>query len=162
MTLRPIAAALAGLLLASVAGCEKKLPPVVAIEGSVTLDGKPLSNAAVTFVPMLDNFGAESNSTGVTDEQGRFTLTCTATKQAGAVVGSHTVLVIEGPMPDDMRGVQDSRVLDSYLAKRGNRPIPADYGSFTRSKLKVEVAEGGGPIRLELTRTPAPPATPPG
>ena len=139
-------------LAALVSGCAKKLPEVVPVEGTVTLNGKPLPQASVTFMPMLDSFGAESNSMAETDDEGHFVLTCMHDKQPGAVVGQHVVLVTEGQMPDKMRGVQDSSVLDRYLAKRGNRPIPANYGTFTRTDLQVEVKPGGGPLTIDLKR----------
>ncbi len=154
MTPRLLVAALAGLAVCAAAGCEKKLPAVVPCEGVVTLDGKPLPLASVTFMPMLDNFGAESNSTAVTDAEGRFALTCLFNQRPGAVVALHTVMVAESELTDEMRNTQDSRAFDALVAKRGNRPIPPEYGAFGRTPLKVEVKQGVGPIKLELTRGP--------
>ena len=69
-------AALALVALLSSTGCSPKMPPVVPVSGTVYLDGQPLPLARLEFVPELKNFGAESNSTAVTDEAGHFTLIC--------------------------------------------------------------------------------------
>jgi hypothetical protein len=132
-------------------GCGRRLPSVVPVQGTVLLDGKPLPKASVTFIPQLDRFGAESNSMAETDEEGRFTLTCTYKGQPGAVVGKHVVVVTEAPPPKELRRVQDSRVLDQYRAKWGNRPIPPKYSSVSESPLQIEIKEGQGPVTIELT-----------
>jgi hypothetical protein len=153
MSCRLVVAVLVGLGgLILLPGCGHRLPPVVAAKGTVLLNGKPLPKASVTFVPMLDHFGAESNSTAVTDENGEFTLTCAYNNQAGAVVGKHVVLVAETSPPDELRNVQDSRVLDAYRAKLGNRPIPPEYSSVSQSPIKIEVKEGQSEYKIELTR----------
>ena len=133
-------------------GCGRRLPSVVPVQGTVLLDGKPLPLASVTFVPLLDRFGAESNSTAGTDENGHFTLTCAYNNQPGAVVGKHVVLVTESPLPDDLRKVRDSQVIDRYRAKLGNRPIPPRYSSVGASPLQIEIKEGQERVTLKLTR----------
>jgi hypothetical protein len=137
---------------APLVGCAKRFPEVVPTSGVVVIDGKPLANASVTFVPMLDHFGAESYATGVTDEQGHFTLTCRYNNRPGAAAGQNVVLVAEAPLPDDVRKSQDSRVQAVYEAKLGNRPIPPAYGTVGTSPLKVEVKPGQGELTLTLTR----------
>ena len=57
-------------------GCGKEPPPaIVPAQGTVLLDGAPLPNAQVRFIPNI-GYGAEYIATGVTDDQGRFTLQC--------------------------------------------------------------------------------------
>jgi hypothetical protein len=141
---------LAGLI--PLHGCAPRLPPVVPVQGKVLLNGQPLPKAAVTFVPLLDHFGAESNSTAETDENGQFTLTCAYNNQPGAVIGKHIVLVAEPPPPENMRNVQDGRVLDNYRAKLGNRPIPPQYSSVSQSPIRIEIKQGQEPVTIELTR----------
>jgi hypothetical protein len=134
------------------AGCGKSPPAVVPTEGNVSLDGKPLANVTVTFMPLLDGFGAEWSSTGTTDEQGHFTLTCQINNQPGAAVGQHAVMITDAPVPEHLRRVQDTRELDALRAKSGSRPIPPQYGTFAKSPLRVEVKEGQNPIEITLTR----------
>jgi hypothetical protein len=152
MSPRSCAVVVLCLALIPLAGCGKKFPAIVPTEGTVMLNGKPLANASVTFVPLLEQFGAESSSTGVTDEQGHFTLTCRYNNQPGAAVGEHVVVIAEVPMPQEMRKVQDSRAIDAFRAKSGNRPIPADYTSFGKSPLRVTVKQGQESVPIVLNR----------
>src|SRR5262249_60368686 len=98
--------------------------------GTILLNGKPLPQAQVEFVPELANFGTIMNSSAVTDDQGHFQLICGYKQQPGAVVAKHHVLVSEQPTPSEYRSF-DQRTqarFAQYLAKLKNRPIPPDYG----------------------------------
>jgi len=120
----------------------------------VLLNGQPLPNAYVEFVPQLSDFGAELNSTGTTDEKGQFRLICNEKKQPGAVVAKHRVLVTNPPMPRELRG-QDGRsqvAASEFLAKLENRPIPEVYGAVGRTPLEVDVTAGQKSYTLNLTR----------
>ncbi|OWK42942.1 DUF4198 domain-containing protein [Fimbriiglobus ruber] len=139
--------------LLALAGCAPKLPPIVPVEGVVTINGQPLANAAVTFIPLLDHFGMEAVSVATTDAQGKFTLICKQNEQPGAVAGTHLVMVRELPVPKEMRRViQDGRVIDAYYAKSGNRPIPPDYKSTAHTPLRVEISRATPTVTLELKR----------
>ena len=135
------------------AGCSPKMPPVVPASGTVYLDGQPLPLARVEFVPDLKHFGAESNSTAVTDEEGRFTLTCNHEQKSGAVVAMHRVLVIEH-IPDDLRGVsaKAQERLAQYQSRLKNRPIPEEYAIVSRTPITVEVKQGQHTYDIHLTR----------
>ncbi len=133
-------------------GCSKRFPPVVPTEGTVTLNGKPLPNATITFIPLQTDFGAEAYSSGTTDEQGRFTLTCQFNNQPGAPVGQHVVVVTDPPLPENLRRSQNDREIDAQRAKLGNRPIPLEYGSFAKSQLRADVKEGQQALTISLTR----------
>jgi hypothetical protein len=145
-----------GLVVAlGLSGCAPVPPPVVEAEGTVYLDGKPLPLAQVEFVPDLRHFGPELNSFAVTDEQGRFHLSCTARDQPGAVAATHRVLVTEPPTPAEFRS-QDERVqarYANYLAGLKNRPIPPEYGTLARTPLVVEVKAGRKTYDLQLSRS---------
>ena len=64
------------LLLIVLAGCGAKPYEVARVSGRVTLDGKPLSKASITFVPMAtkDNIAPGPTAAAFTDEDGRYTL----------------------------------------------------------------------------------------
>jgi hypothetical protein len=121
------------LLPLLLSGCGKSAK-VVPVSGQVTLDKKPLANADVTFSPAdadAKNPGA-LDSSGRTDEQGRFSLKMIQDKREGAVVGSHKVRI--------------------SLIERGttivNR-VPKEYN--TESKLTFTVpAEGTTDANFEL------------
>jgi hypothetical protein len=79
------------LLLAGCGGSEFAIAPV---SGTVTQDGKPLADVVVTFQPIAETRAGSAGpgSFGVTDDQGRFTLTVAGSRQSGAVVGLHRVM----------------------------------------------------------------------
>lgn len=137
--LAPCAAACAAALVAmgvlGAAGCGKGSGrKVVPVSGRVTIDGKPAPNIAVVFQPVAG--GKEEagvGSTGVTDAQGRFTLTLTGTeKRPGAVVGRHRVTFSGAAAP---RAETD----DSAQASPPD-PVPARY---REKPLEFEVPPGG-------------------
>jgi hypothetical protein len=153
MSRRIVVVVLMGLVaLAPLGGCGRRLPSIVPVQGTVLLDHQPLPKAAVTFMPQLDNFGAESNSTAVTDENGKFTLTCAYNGQPGAVAGKHVVLIAESPLPDELRNSRDVWVLNQYRASLGNRPIPPQYSSVSESPVRIEIKPGQEAVTIELTR----------
>lgn len=79
-------------LLALVAvGCGGSVPgpAFVPVSGVVTLDGKGVEGATVTFAPKTEG----SLSLAMTDAQGNFTLK-SATGRNGAAVGEHNVTVV--------------------------------------------------------------------
>src|SRR5690349_16003320 len=80
------------LLLLAV-GCNSKAK-FVPVSGKVTLDGKPLANATVSFQPEPkgDNVIAGVGSTGKTNENGEFVLMA-ATGEIGAIIGKHRVVI---------------------------------------------------------------------
>jgi hypothetical protein len=152
---RVLLAQLVGVLALAACGCGKKVPPpLTAVSGKVLLGGQPLPFAKLEFMPELANFGAELNSYAVTDEQGEFRLTC-FTNEPGAVVGSHRVVVTEGPPPKEARGLdgQSQEKLAAYTAALKNRPIPTVYGNYSQTPLRVDVTASKQDYLLELQRT---------
>lgn len=80
--------ALLAICAASVAGCSDGRPERVPISGQVLLDGVPLEQAFVKFVPPNGR-----PAVGETDASGHFTLTCYEPND-GATLGTHQVAVI--------------------------------------------------------------------
>ncbi|NQT15322.1 MAG: hypothetical protein HQ582_21375 [Planctomycetes bacterium] len=68
-------------------GCFGGGPELGTVTGTVTLDGKPLAEAQVTFQPKDGSY-----SVGTTDSAGRYELEYTRDKP-GAIVGSHIVRI---------------------------------------------------------------------
>ncbi len=84
-------AAALSLLTVAATGCSGgyALAPV---NGTVTIDGKPLADATVTFNPI--DAGADAPSSfGRTDEAGKFSLNLVSDDSSGALVGKHKVVV---------------------------------------------------------------------
>jgi hypothetical protein len=139
--------ALFALLMLS-AGCKAPPPPIVPAEGIVLLDGVPLNNAEVRFIPMIE-YGPEYIARGITGKDGRFTLTCKG--EAGACACENRVLVVEADLPDRVRGANAQAELAEYLKSLGPRP-PQKYGNLVDSPLVMTVSASQGEYKLELTR----------
>ncbi len=138
------------IALALAAGCAGTPPPVIVpVQGVVRLDGKPLNKAAVRFIP-TGPAGPEYIASGVTDEAGRFTLTCKG--QPGAVAGENHVVVTEADLPPRLHAESAQLELAEYFKSIGGRPIPARYANLVDSPLTVTVGEGRADYPLELTR----------
>src|SRR5579884_3318701 len=138
-----------GLIVsASLSGCGRRVPTIVPVKGTILLAGQPLPKAMVQFIPQRSDLGAEFTSTAVTDENGGFTLTCGYKDLPGAIVGQHTIVITESPLPEALRNTSDYREIERYQAKLPNRPIPSQYGSATRSPLKIEIKEGQPEVKL--------------
>ena len=124
-------AGLVGAVLALLpTGCGLKTAPV---SGRVTLDGKPLANATVVFVPEADGAGkdAKPSSVGTTDANGHYSLELDRPdKTPGAVVGKHRVLITLGAKPGPGDGPP---AYHQQLPPRYNR----------KSTLECEVPAGG-------------------
>ena len=126
-----------------------------AISGKVTMDGKPLPNAIVTFVPAEGG----SSATGQTDDAGAYKLI--SVLGDGLPPGKYKVTVTTAQTTT----ASDSSEIDmnspEYLAmasgvgmesgktKAPKEPIPAKYNSATQ--LLQEVGAGKNEIDLELT-----------
>lgn len=131
-------------------GCGKAPPPpIVAVEGVVRLDGRPLKRAEVRFLPAIEH-GAEYVAVGVTDDNGHFKLTCKG--QPGACACENYVLIGEAPLPAELRGENAQAELARYFQKLGGRPIPQKYASLAENALTAKVTLGAKAFEFELRR----------
>jgi|688.fasta_scaffold325576_2 hypothetical protein len=133
-------------------GCGKPEPPArVPVSGVVTIDGKSVPSAVVTFYPSFDGFGGEVIAEGVTDASGRYSLACPL--GPGACLGKHKVTVSDAPTPEDAReqSVAGQQRMQAFLKTLTNRPIGAKFGTLATSPLEVEVSAAGGTYDLQLT-----------
>jgi hypothetical protein len=150
MALSRARAGVCAVAAALVAGCGgKPAPPIVEVEGVVRVDGKPLNKAQVRFVPAVD-YGPEYLATGVTDDAGRFALTCKGVP--GACSGENRVVVTEADIPLRYQSEAAQAELARYLKTLNGRPIPPRFTNLANSPLTVTVEAGRKDYRLELTR----------
>jgi hypothetical protein len=152
MTHRRVPLAICAALALLVPGCGKpKPPPIVEVAGVVRLDGKPLKNVVVRFVPVND-FGPDYLASGVTDESGRFTLMCNG--QSGACAGENRVTVSEADIPARLKGedLKTQAELARYLQSLGGRPLPPQYSNLAQTPLTVTVTADQREYVLELTQ----------
>jgi hypothetical protein len=152
---------LAAFVLAG-AGCGGPLK-TVKVEGIVTLDGKPLPAATVTFVPVGDGRAASGRS----ENDGSFRLTTYRTDD-GALPGDYKVtVVVEKPVDERSVGRDPSTLTDQELMeqrmthspmgkkkafaakKKAISPIPTIYGDAKTTPLK-EVVPPTGKVEVPL------------
>jgi hypothetical protein len=121
------------------------------VQGIVTLDGKPVENAQVSFIPAQG--GAGKHAFGRTGPDGSFQLTTTAPND-GAMPGDYTVTVQyeEGTVvpAGSMKEAQGG------MAKASKKPkpppkyvIPAVYSDPKKTPLSQKVPSNGT-VKLEL------------
>jgi hypothetical protein len=107
------------------------------VEGTVKLDGVPLANAVIQFVPDVEGLVQAPQSNGTTDTSGHFTLTC-ENKRPGAILGKHNVIVIVGRGDDnrtnDMDPPPKSATDNSKTPK-----VPQFYSVVAKTPLQIEV-----------------------
>lgn len=125
-----------------VMGCGGKPagPEVIPVSGTVTLDGKPLADARVTFYPQVPKVNP---SIGMTNAEGKYQLSHGAAR--GAVPGSYKVIVEHYVMPDGKPFKQDQEGMDIEQMKMQGKVapgVPAQYSDVNQSPLKGEVTKG--------------------
>jgi len=108
------------------AGCGRPEVELASVTGTVTLDGKPLGNAFVQFVPSLGGRAAG----GATDETGHYELDYSA-QDKGALVGTAKVLISTGD-PESGR----------------KEMVPPKYNRKT--ELTAEVGPGANVLNFDL------------
>jgi hypothetical protein len=94
MSVRRVCFLMALLAPALLCGCGG--PKMARVKGCVTCNGKPVSQAAITFNPIPENESEKEPGkpgTGFTDDQGIYDLS-TYRHYDGAIVGKHRVTVV--------------------------------------------------------------------
>lgn len=131
------------------------------VEGVVTLDGTPVPEATVMFVPVTEGQGM--SATGRTDASGVYKLTAaatgeaTATAEGGTLPGEYYVGVIKSVTETAMSEEEAHEKGVEYVAPApGQAPevthvVPQKYNDPKESGLKVTVQAGRNDIPLELT-----------
>ncbi len=134
-------------------GCGKIVPAVTEVEGTLLLGNKPLPNALVEFQPEIE-VGPEWISTGITDKDGKFTLTLEQKQIPGAAVCKHRIVVKDAPGPEGSRGMSKAaqEKMAEYKNSLQNRPIPPVYSTAGSTTAKIEVKADQHDYKIELTR----------
>jgi hypothetical protein len=145
------------LLVGGVGGCGGS-GKFAKVSGVVTLDGVPYKNAIVSFQPLGDgNPNPGRGSTGLTDENGRYTLT-TDDGHTGAVIGKHRIR-IRTRVNDAMNVAADPSLgtPDGVVnPPRGKKPeieyIPEEWFADHTTKEYVVPPEGTDKADFAITR----------
>ncbi|HID21246.1 MAG TPA: hypothetical protein EYP14_02450 [Planctomycetaceae bacterium] len=114
-------------------------PKTVPVSGVVTMDGKPLANAMVRFIP--ESGGRPS--IGITDQQGRYELDYTET-QKGAVLGKHRVEISTFGV-----GAQEDEEYGGAAPGATKETVPAKYN--VNSELTATVEDKVNEVNFDLS-----------
>ena len=134
---------ISGAAVMLIAGCQPtaKGPPLVPVEGTITLDGKPLAGANVMLVPRGETRGDKAFY-GKTDAAGKFVAASTDGKRKGAAVGNYQVVINKLVKPDGSDFIPDPNAGPEDTG--GFREVlPAVYSDTAKSMLVADVPDGG-------------------
>ena len=130
----------AAIAVTLVVGCGQDGPELFPVHGRVTLDGKPLADAGVMFMP--DENGP--SAMGTTDSEGRFELM--TVNRIGAIRGNHPVVIAKRkyvpPKPGEP-APPGGLVAEWYS--------PRKYANPMTSELSAEVGDGDNEFHFELS-----------
>jgi hypothetical protein len=124
------------LLAALAVGCNRG-PKFAEVEGTVRMNGKPLANVRVEFLPDPEKGTKGPPASGVTDANGRYELKLDD-QRPGAVVGHNRVLLHDLAPYENL---PPGRLPDSYKLKPSR--LPPQFFDASRTPLQKEVKEGG-------------------
>lgn len=132
---------LAALLLGLV-GCAKE-PEISTVTGQLLLNGKPLANILITFIPERSGANSAVRSMGITDAEGKFKLQ-TEAQTPGALLGPHKVIL------EDMAIHNAPRSENGTVLELPPPRFPDRYKSILHSPLKAEITPGANNLKLEI------------
>ena len=117
-------------------GCAKKPVPV---SGAVTLDGKAVEGATVTFT----SDDGQYTASGVTDVSGNFSLACTV--GPGAYPGNYKVTVAKYPRVDNAVSPTDQEGASNDYVKHMKKEMESSKeAGITKTKMPSMKMPGGG------------------
>jgi hypothetical protein len=119
-------------------------PKVVDVEGTVKLNGQPLPDVMVEFLPDSQKGNPGPRATGKTDEQGHYHLAFDNQK-SGGVAGKNRVLIHDLKVyGDKFEGRKSKKVAASR--------VPAQYEDAARTPLQPDVPRSSpAVVNLDLT-----------
>jgi hypothetical protein len=125
------------------AGCGRR--EFAAVEGTVTLDGKPLGGVEVVFLPDPEKGNLGNRASAYTDENGHYRLRCQRDKRDGTILGPHRVCIRDlVTFPDEAGQTRPPRVPPSY-ADPAQTPFRAVEVRPVGQTLDFDVKTSGKP-----------------
>ena len=119
-------------------------PNLVPVTGTITLDGKPLAGASVTFVGIGATPG--EGATGLTDDAGKYEL-AHFRAGTGAMPGEYKVVIMKRVMSDGSP-IPAGTLSIAELATRDL--LPLRFSDYHQTQLKANVAKEGPPVDFQI------------
>jgi hypothetical protein len=128
------------LVFTAMVGCGSDGPELARVQGKVTLDGKPVQGAVVTYVPV-----GGTASYGKTNSKGEYQLMFTDSKY-GAMIGSHSVEL-------EVKRIPASELKEM---KAEGQEVPTEFVDIPKKyrkagALTAEVKRGSNEINFDMT-----------
>lgn len=142
---------IACLLSAALSGCGDGRPGLVEATGTVTVDGKPVEGASVSFQPIAEEMeGFGRPAVGTTDASGKFSL-MTYEPGDGVPEGKYKVAVQKRVPVNELPANYDSEQAGTFKVKF-RWDVPRLYANPESSGLTAEVTSSGiEPATFALT-----------
>lgn len=139
--LTPLVLPALAIVVFAIGGCGSSGPDLGNVTGTVTLDGKPLPNATLTFKSQAPN---GTTSLGVTGPDGKYTLMFTADRN-GAMLGKHDVEIATNQLSEsDVENLKSQGKTPPPFT-----PIPKKYRE--PGTLVKDVVKGNNTIDFDLS-----------
>jgi len=133
-------------LILTLTGCGGKGDPShVSMSGTVTLNGEPLADAQVTFIPTGDTQGIGAGAW--TGPDGRYQL-IDRRGQPGTQPGTYKVTISKRLMPDGSEIPADDK--KPPIESPARESLPPNYSDSARTELQAVVPEQGGTVDFPL------------
>lgn len=151
-TVRLGSVAIVGLsIFLGMTGCGggERLPPLLPVEGTVKMNGKPLVSAELSFIPDPSNKDVTLGSAFTADDG---TYKVRFLSKTGLAAGKYVVTVRKSEINDMSKVPEEMKNDPGQLELMGlTKPALNDrYSSAEKSPFRIEVAENGGPYDFEL------------
>jgi hypothetical protein len=153
--LRAVAAAVVALGSAAAVGCGGR--EFAEVEGRVTLDGRPLPDVEIVFMPDPARGNQGNNASAFTDADGRYRLHAPRDNRAGTVLGPHRVVVHDLTMVVSPSGPgmapPGAAAAPALPQAPGSKPrrFPTKYGDAAETPFKdVEIKPGKQTLDFDL------------
>jgi len=143
------------LIAAIAVGCGESGPTLVPVEGILTLDGKPLEEATVSFMPDPSNTEVTAGM-GLTEEDGKFYARHNG--RYGLAVGRYKVTFSKTAEPPPgakiPAGMENDPLQQEFLGLR-KQTLPKKYTDLQKATEVVEVKNGENNVYKFDLKTPA-------
>jgi len=123
-------------------GCARQVS-LAEVEGTVYLDGNPLDNVLVCFLPDPAKGTAGPRSVAATDAQGHYRLRCDD-RGEGAVIGWHRVVV------EDLAPYVAPRDEKTSPGQTAPSRVPSAYTTSANTPLSIEIKPDRQTVNLDL------------
>jgi hypothetical protein len=151
--IRAVVAALIAVGAAAAGGCSGR--EFAEVEGQVTLDGKPLTDVEIVFMPDSTKGNKGNSASAYPDADGRYRLQTPRDNRAGTVLGPHRVVVIDlsaiAPLGGGAPPAPGGANAPATRSGAKSRRFPQKYGDVADTPFKdVEIKSGKQTLDFDL------------